>query len=112
MWRVRLCIALYGGFYIGLLLYRVTRKRAAQRCCNGCGGRCAYSPGVDRAVYRKGRSMKHGKRLTREQKKLLQKYDIDPEVWLVTKDTPERIELVHRYESKVTQIIRKGGYPE
>ena len=56
--------------------------------------------------------MKHGKRLTREQKKLLQKYDIDPEVWLVTKDTPERIELVHRYESKVTQIIRKGGYPE
>ena len=53
--------------------------------------------------------MKHGKKPTREQKKLIQKWKLDPAVWLVTKDTPEQMELVHRYSDKTTRIIPKGG---
>ena len=53
--------------------------------------------------------MKHGKKPTREQKKLMQKWKLDPAVWLVTKDTPEKMELVHRYSDKTTRIIPKGG---
>ena len=41
--------------------------------------------------------MKHGKRPTREQMKLLQKRKLKPEDWLVVKDTPEQMELVHRH---------------
>jgi hypothetical protein len=52
--------------------------------------------------------MKHGKKPTREQKKLIQKWGLDPAVWLVTKDTPERMELVHRYSDNTTKIIHKG----
>lgn len=52
--------------------------------------------------------MKHGKRPTREQMKLLQQRKLKPEDWLVVKDTPERMELVHRYSDKTTRIIPKG----
>ncbi len=52
--------------------------------------------------------MKHGKKPTREQMKLLQKWKLDPAVWLVVKDTPDRMELVHRYSDKTTRIIPKG----
>ena len=54
--------------------------------------------------------MKHGKNQTREQKKLMVKWKLDPTVWLVVKDTPERMELVHRYFDKTTKIVPKGGY--
>lgn len=53
--------------------------------------------------------MKHGKKPTREQRKLIQSWKLDPAVWLVVKDTPERMELVHRYSDKTTRIITKGG---
>ena len=53
--------------------------------------------------------MKHGKKPTREQRKLLQQWNLDPTVWLVVKDTPERMELVHRYSDRTTRIIPKGG---
>lgn len=53
--------------------------------------------------------MKHGKNPTREQKKLLQKRKLDPSMWLVVKDTPERMELVHRYFDKTTKVIPKGA---
>lgn len=52
--------------------------------------------------------MKAGKRPTREQRKLMEKWKLDPAVWLVTKDTPERMELVHRYSDKTVRIIPKG----
>lgn len=52
--------------------------------------------------------MKHGKRPTRSQKQLLQKRKLKPEDWLVVKDTPEQMELVHRYSDKTTRIIPKG----
>lgn len=51
--------------------------------------------------------MKHGKNPTREQKKLMVKWKLDPMVWLVVKDTPERMELVHRYFDKTTKIVPK-----
>lgn len=53
--------------------------------------------------------MKHGKKPTREQRKLLQQWKLDPAVWLVVKDTPERMELVHRYSDRTKRIIPKGG---
>jgi hypothetical protein len=30
-------------------------------------------------------------------------------VWLVTKDNPKRMELVHRHSDRTTRIIPKGG---
>lgn len=52
--------------------------------------------------------MKHGKKATREQRKLLQKWKLDPLMWLVTKDTPEKMELVHRNSDRTTKTIYKG----
>lgn len=51
--------------------------------------------------------MKHGKKPTVAQRKLLQKWKLDPAVWLFTKDTPEKMELVHRHSDKTTRIIPK-----
>ena len=53
--------------------------------------------------------MKHGKNLTRSQKKLLQQWKLKPEDWLIVKDTPKQMELVHRYSDKTKRIIPKGG---
>ena len=52
--------------------------------------------------------MKHGVKPTREQKKLIQKWGLDPAMWLVVKDQPEKMELVHRYSDKTTKTIHKG----
>lgn len=54
--------------------------------------------------------MKHGKKPTREQRKLLQKWKLDPAVWLVVKDTPMQMLLVHRYSDKTTKTILKGAH--
>ena len=51
--------------------------------------------------------MKHGKKPTREQRKLIQKCGLDPTVWFVVKDQPEKMELVHRYSDRTTRIIHK-----
>ncbi len=52
--------------------------------------------------------MKHGKRPTRSQRQLLQKWKLKPEDWLVTKDKPTEMHLVHRYSDRTTRIIFKG----
>jgi hypothetical protein len=52
--------------------------------------------------------MKHGKKPTREQRKLLQKWKLDPAMWLVVKDTSTQMLLVHRHFDKTTKIIPKG----
>ena len=57
---------------------------------------------------RRGGGVKHGKKPTREQRKLIQKRGLDPAVWLVTKDTPGQMELVHRYSDNTTRTIHKG----
>lgn len=53
--------------------------------------------------------MKHGKKPTREQRKLLEKWKLDPAMWLVVKDTHTQLLLVHRHFDKTTKIIPKGG---
>ena len=52
--------------------------------------------------------MKHGVKPTREQRKLLQKWRLKSEDWLVVKDEPSKMTLVHKHFDKVTKIIPKG----
>ena len=52
--------------------------------------------------------MKHGKKPTREQRKLLQQWKLDTYNWLVVKDTPTEMVLVHRHSDSTTRIIPKG----
>ncbi len=52
--------------------------------------------------------MKHGKRPTVAQMKLMVKWRLDPTLWLVVKDTPERMEIVHRHFEKTKKVIPKG----
>lgn len=52
--------------------------------------------------------MKHGRKPTVAQRKLMQKWKIDPAVWFVVKDLPDRMELVHRYSDRTTKTIHKG----
>lgn len=42
------------------------------------------------------------------QKKLLTQWGLNPDIWLVCKDTPEAMELVHRHFKAVTRVIPKG----
>lgn len=51
--------------------------------------------------------MKHGRKPTREQSKLLQRWNLNPMDWLIVKDTPELIELVHRHSDRTTKTIYK-----
>ena len=49
-----------------------------------------------------GDVMKHGKKPTREQRKL------NSQDWLVVKDEPVKMTLVHRHFDSKTKIIPKG----
>ena len=51
--------------------------------------------------------MKNPKKPTREQRKFIQKNGLNAENWLVSKDTPTEMLLVHRYAS-ATRTIHKG----
>ena len=51
--------------------------------------------------------MKHGVNPTREQRKLMQKWKLDSSMWLVVKDTPSEMHLVHRHFERTKKIIRK-----
>lgn len=52
--------------------------------------------------------MKHGKKPTLAQRKLMQKWKLDPANWLVVKDTPNEMVLVHRHSDSTTKVIPKG----
>ena len=52
--------------------------------------------------------MKHGKKPTREQKMFLAKLKLNPADWLIVKDTPELMQIVHRYSERTTKIIHKA----
>ena len=52
--------------------------------------------------------MKHGKKPTREQRKLMAKWKLNSEDWLVAKDEPSKMTLVHRHFDNKTKIIPKG----
>ena len=51
--------------------------------------------------------MKNGKNPTREQRKLIERHRLNSNDWLVTKDTPEILELVHRHSDRTTKTIFK-----
>ena len=51
--------------------------------------------------------MKHGKKPTVAQRKVISACGLNWENWLVVKDTPEGMVIVHRYSGKVREI-RKG----
>lgn len=52
--------------------------------------------------------MKHGKKPTWEQKKLMVKWKLDPTMWMVSKDTTTEMLVVHRHFDHVKKIIPKG----
>lgn len=52
--------------------------------------------------------MKHGKKPTRVQMKLMVKWKLDPAMWLVSKDTTTEMVLVHRHFDNRTKTIQKG----
>lgn len=52
--------------------------------------------------------MKHGKKPTREQRKLLMEWGMDTMLWLVVKDTPEAMTVVHKYSDSTVKVIPKG----
>jgi hypothetical protein len=39
----------------------------------------------------------------------MQKWKLDPADWLVVKDTPDEMHLVHRFSEKTTKVVPKGG---
>lgn len=51
--------------------------------------------------------MKNGKKPTREQRKAIQKWGLNTTDWLVVKDTPEALTLVHRLSDKTVRTIPK-----
>ena len=53
--------------------------------------------------------IKHGKKPTRDQRKLMEKWKLNPADWLVTKDTPEEMWLVNRWSESAVRVIPKGG---
>ena len=52
--------------------------------------------------------MKHGVKPTREQRKLMQKWKVNCQDWLVVKDEPSKMTLVHRHFDNQIKIIPKG----
>ena len=52
--------------------------------------------------------MKHGKKPTREQRKLMEKWKVNTQDWLVAKDEPSKMTLVHRHFDNKTKVIPKG----
>lgn len=52
--------------------------------------------------------MKQLKKPTRSQKILIQKKRMKPEDWMVERDTPEEMVLVHKHFNGTRRIIHKG----
>ena len=52
--------------------------------------------------------MKHGKKPTVQQRKLMTKWKRDWRDWLVERETLSELVLVHRHFDKVKKIIPKG----
>lgn len=50
--------------------------------------------------------MKHGKNPTRRQKEYIASLRLNPDNWLVCKDTPDELILEHKYSGHI-KVIRK-----
>lgn len=53
--------------------------------------------------------MKHGKKPTVRQAKILQAHGLKPENWLIERESPEEITAVHRY-APTTRVIPKDEH--
>lgn len=53
--------------------------------------------------------MKHGVKPTRSQRIFLKSKRLNSENWLVVKDTPTEMVLVHKHFDNKTRTIRKGA---
>lgn len=53
-------------------------------------------------------TIKHGVKPTVAQRKLMQKWKANTYDWLVERETPTELVLVHRHFDKITKIIPKG----
>lgn len=51
--------------------------------------------------------MKHGKRPTVQQAKLLQEMRLNRDNWLICKDTPDKMVIVHRHTDAVREINKR-----
>lgn len=52
--------------------------------------------------------MKHGVKPTVAQRKLMTKWKLDWRDWLVERETPTQLILIHRHFDKTKKIIPKG----
>ena len=52
--------------------------------------------------------MKHGKKPTREQRKLMEKWKVNSQDWLVERETLSELVLIHRHFDNTKKIIPKG----
>lgn len=52
--------------------------------------------------------MKQLKKPTREQRKFIQSKRLNPENWMIERDTPEKLVLVHKHFDNRTRTIKKG----
>ena len=52
--------------------------------------------------------MKHGVKPTREQRKLMQKWKLNSNDWLVERETLSQLVLIHRHFDSKTKVIPKG----
>lgn len=53
--------------------------------------------------------MKQLKKPTREQRKFIQSKRLNPDNWMIERDTPEKMVLVHKYFDGKKRIIPKGA---
>jgi hypothetical protein len=53
------------------------------------------------------KEVKHGKRPTRRQGELIKSKGLNWANWLVIKDTPEMIEIVHKYSGKTRRFQKQ-----
>ena len=58
-------------------------------------------------MMNEGTQMKNGKRPTVNQRKFIQSKRLNPENWLVERDTTTEMVLVHRHSNKI-RTIKKG----
>lgn len=48
--------------------------------------------------------MKHGRKLTRKQKELIQELGLNPNNWLLIKNLPDKLVLKHRDKGTISEI--------
>lgn len=61
---------------------------------------------------RRDKLLKHGKRPTMKQKKLISSRRLNPMNWLVVKDTPDFMEILHRHSNKRRNIDKGRDKPK